>query len=233
MAAHTFLKKSPRLWLKGWIDTLPSAPAFHWAPCLRWISLSILLWPCDLSRTQRWCMLVVKSRAQFGLHCVILPVWPWHLLSSLCAMISSSENRINNNIFIVVSLWDLESLNTKGLGPLLVQGKRWCFSSNYSLVTVWSCPSFAYSPDGWIHSPDLKSAYLSGLPWWLRWESICLQCRRPGFNPWVGKIPWKRKWQPTPVFLPGKFHGWKSLVGYSPWGRRVGQDWATSLSFFL
>ena len=35
----------------------------------------------------------------------------------------------------------------------------------------------------------------------------------PGFDPWVGKIPWKRKWQPTPVFLPGKFHGQRSLVG--------------------
>ena len=41
---------------------------------------------------------------------------------------------------------------------------------------------------------------------------------RPGFNPWVGKIPWRRKWQPTPVFLPGESHGWRSLVGYSPWG---------------
>ena len=41
-----------------------------------------------------------------------------------------------------------------------------------------------------------------------------------GFNPWVGKIPWRRKWQPTPVFLPGKSHGQKSLVGYSPWGCR-------------
>ena len=37
-------------------------------------------------------------------------------------------------------------------------------------------------------------------------------------------------WQPTPVFLPGKSHGWRSLVGYRPWGRRVGHDWATSLS---
>ena len=37
-----------------------------------------------------------------------------------------------------------------------------------------------------------------------------------GFDPWVGKIPWSRKWQPTPVFLPGKFHGQRSLVGYSP-----------------
>ena len=45
----------------------------------------------------------------------------------------------------------------------------------------------------------------SGLPWWLRWQSICLQCRRPGFNPWVGKNPWRRKWPPTPVLLPGKF----------------------------
>ena len=40
------------------------------------------------------------------------------------------------------------------------------------------------------------------------------------FDPWVGKIPWRRAWQPTPVFLPGKFHGQRSLVGYSPWGRK-------------
>ena len=49
-------------------------------------------------------------------------------------------------------------------------------------------------------------------------KSTCLQCRRPRFDSWVGKIPWKRKWQPTPVLLPGKFHGWRNLVGYSPWG---------------
>ena len=42
--------------------------------------------------------------------------------------------------------------------------------------------------------------------------------REAGFNPWVGKIPWRRKWQPTPVPLPGKSHGQKILVGYSPWG---------------
>ena len=49
-------------------------------------------------------------------------------------------------------------------------------------------------------------------------KNICLQCGRPGFKPWVGKIPWRRKWQPTPVFLPGKSHGRRSLAGYSPWG---------------
>ena len=57
-----------------------------------------------------------------------------------------------------------------------------------------------------------------------------LQCGRPGFSPWIGKISWRRRWQPTPVFLPGKFHRWRSLVGYSPWGCRVRHDWVTSLS---
>ena len=47
---------------------------------------------------------------------------------------------------------------------------------------------------------------------------ICLQYRRLGFSPWVGKIPWQRAWQPTSVFLPGESHGQRSLVGYSPWG---------------
>ena len=41
---------------------------------------------------------------------------------------------------------------------------------------------------------------------------------RHGFNPWVRKIPWQRKWQPTPVFLPEKSHEQRSLAGYSPWG---------------
>ena len=56
------------------------------------------------------------------------------------------------------------------------------------------------------------------LPRWLSAEESICQCKRCGFDPWVGKIPWSRNWQPTPVFLPGKFHGQRSLVGYSPWG---------------
>ena len=54
----------------------------------------------------------------------------------------------------------------------------------------------------------------------------------PGFDPWVGKIPWRRKWQPTPLLLPGKSHGRRSLVGSSPWGRWVGHNWVTLLSLF-
>ena len=59
-------------------------------------------------------------------------------------------------------------------------------------------------------------------------ESVCW-CRRLGFDPSVGNIPWRRKWQPTPVFLPGESHGPRSLVGYSPWGhKRVGHNLATN-----
>ena len=54
--------------------------------------------------------------------------------------------------------------------------------------------------------------------WWLSRQRICLQCRRPYLGPCIGKIPWRKKWQPTSVFLPRKFHGLRSLVGYSPWG---------------
>ena len=58
-------------------------------------------------------------------------------------------------------------------------------------------------------------------------EELAYQCRRHmtcGLDPWVGEIPLRRAWQPTPVFLPGESHGQRSLAGYSPWGRRVGHD---------
>ena len=62
-------------------------------------------------------------------------------------------------------------------------------------------------------------------------KNVCLQCRKPEFDPWVGKIPWRRKWQPTLVLLPGKSHGWSSLVGYSPRGCK---EWdATERLHFL
>ena len=77
------------------------------------------------------------------------------------------------------------------------------------------------------------------LPCWPRQQRIFLQCRRPSFSPWVWKIPWRREWHPTPVFLPGKFHGQRSLVGLSScghtwantkhtWSHKVRHNWATN-----
>ena len=54
----------------------------------------------------------------------------------------------------------------------------------------------------------------------VRCWGICLQCKRARFNPWVEKMPWRRKWLPTSVFLPGEFHGHRSLASYSTWGHK-------------
>ena len=58
----------------------------------------------------------------------------------------------------------------------------------------------------------------SRLPWWLSGKEPTCQCRRRRFHPWVRKTPWRRKWQPTSVFLVRRSYGQRSLVGYSPWG---------------
>ena len=74
-------------------------------------------------------------------------------------------------------------------------------------------------PDLPFNQVTLISLWLSSdFPGGSDGKSLCLQCGRPGFHPWVGKIRWRRKWQSTPVLLPGKSHGQRILVGYSPWG---------------
>ena len=61
---------------------------------------------------------------------------------------------------------------------------------------------------------------IKGLPRWLSGKESTCQCRRYRFHPWVVKVPWSRKWQPASGFLPGKFHGQRSLAGYSSCGHR-------------
>ena len=71
---------------------------------------------------------------------------------------------------------------------------------------------------------------VGGLPRWLTGKKPNCQCRRHkryGFNTWVGKIFWMKKWQPTPAFLPGKSHGQRSLVGNNPWVCKIRHGWVT------
>ena len=72
----------------------------------------------------------------------------------------------------------------------------------------------------------LKNSYI--VPWFIfttlvackdSKETACNE-GRPRFDPWIEKIPWRREWLPSPVFLPGESHGLRSLVGYSPWGHK-------------
>ena len=75
----------------------------------------------------------------------------------------------------------------------------------------------------------------NGLPWWLWLWGIHLQCRRPGFNPQTRKTPWRREWLLIPAypFLPGEFHGQRSLAGYSPCGPKESDVTNTfTFSFF-
>ena len=88
---------------------------------------------------------------------------------------------------------------------------------------------FCLSTWGWSERLHLCTNYppLRLLRWLSGKQSTC-QCRKPGFCLWVGKIPWRREWQPTPTFLPGKSHGQRSQMGCSPWGReRVGYNLVT------
>ena len=66
------------------------------------------------------------------------------------------------------------------------------------------------------------------LSWWCSDKEYTCRSRRHRFDPWVGKISWRKRWQSMPVFLPGKFHWERSLAGYSPRDRkRVGHDLVT------
>ena len=86
----------------------------------------------------------------------------------------------------------------------------------------------------WKNSVLTEIELFCPLSFWLRQWRICLQCRRPGFDPWVGKIPWRRGWLPTPIFLAGESHGQRCLIGYSPWDCKesdMTEPWIHKLSF--
>ena len=97
-------------------------------------------------------------------------------------------------------------------------GTLWIWPPSYS----WPTSSIMHSV---IYLPSYKNHLVFGMNWGISLVAQTVknlpQCRRPGFDPWVGKIPWKREWQPTPVFLPGEFHGQRSLAGNSPWDRKA------------
>ena len=97
----------------------------------------------------------------------------------------------------------------------------------FKISQYLGCTSVQLSQTLWGWDLEISILFLKSLHGSVIKEAAC-QCRRREFDPWVGKNPWRKKWQPTPVFLPGNSHGQRSLVGYSPWGRkRVGHHLAT------
>ena len=70
----------------------------------------------------------------------------------------------------------------------------------------------------WSQLTHIHTHRQTGFPGGSEVKASAWNAGDPGPDPWIRKIPWRRKWQPTPVILPGESHGGRSLVGYSPWG---------------
>ena len=114
------------------------------------------------------------------------------------------------------------NVNTEVTGSL-----TWCTERSHHLCRFFpKCMTSVYSWETW----DFPGGSVSK-------ESAC-NAGDPGSIPERGKIPWRRKWQATPVFFPGESRGWRSLMGcmgnHSPWGRhRVGHHWVTNTHWSL
>ena len=93
---------------------------------------------------------------------------------------------------------------------------------SYSLLQKFGYSSLCYTVGScWLFTVNISVCIHQGFPGGTVVKNLpCKRHKRCGFDPNVGKIPWRRKWQPTPEFLPGKFHGQRSLAGHSPWGHK-------------
>ena len=118
----------------------------------------------------------------------------WSCLGGWCHVVEGHPGWLRPLKGFLISPWE----NLDGMGG----GESW--PPSLACITYWKKVSPAEGfPGG---ASDKEPA--------CQWR----RCKRRGFDPWVGKKPWRRAWHPTPVFLPGESHGQKSLAGYSPWG---------------
>ena len=218
----------------------------HWAPREAWTVST--KWPfCPLLRTEQWpgldpvnsplgLQIPSRQRNRHWFSFVPAAVWmcelPFHLQlhavpgAALCLFISALE-------FLEIPwvAWTISSCVCvwAGGGSWFL----WIFTGLPSSHTQWMgfCRYERVLPRTQLHVRLVKSQgvyFTSCIPGGSASE-VFLQCGRPRFNPCIGKIPWRRKRQPTPVLLPGKSHGRRSLVG----SQSVGDDWATSPHYYV
>ena len=119
-------------------------------------------------------------------------------------------------------------MNSAGHMPTSIKKYTFWLTIWLDIVSRWGFPGSSAGKESACNAEDPSSipglgrstregiGYPLQYSWaslWLSWQRIHLQCRRPEFNSWVGKIPWRRESIPTPVFWPREFHGL-----YNPWG---------------
>ena len=140
------------------------------------------------------------------------------LLPSLCCLPSQATN---TNSFLYCRIWAQAFPPRRRSNP---EEMKRCTIHVFFQLPCW----------GWKHSMNLYAMYLClptwkrGFPCWFSGKESACQCRRLGFNPWIRKSLWRRKWQRTPVFLTGESHGERILAGYRPWcPKTTGHNFAT------
>ena len=134
------------------------------------------------------------------------------MVSGICSVPESQVEEVKHGYYLTSAL--TKCFLFLSLIPISIyrSQRRDCGPTFYSNLTgavqlkLDNCNAFFLLPHTYI-------------PWWLKWHRICLKYRRTRFNPWVRKIPWRWEWLCTPVFLPGEFHGQRSVVGDRPWDR--------------
>ena len=110
--------------------------------------------------------------------------------------------------FLIQLLWTL----------VMTENQIWCYSTPVNFSVIIRSQGFLASEGE--NGPGISLHYERATSQWLGGKESACYSRRHRFNPWVGKISRRRKWQPTPDFLPGKSHGQRRLMGYSPWGSK-------------
>ena len=156
----------------------------------------------------------------------------WHCKQAVCTALGRDFSSESDG------LWGSAVISA----PACVLANNWnllpgCWGSSWSKQSALPVPESLLEPAeagdcGWgrgchgCPTPPFTGHFTAALSFHVSSPLVAqtvkhlLQCRRPGFDPWEGKISCRRKWQPTPVFLPGKSHGRRSLVGYSLWGQK-------------
>ena len=148
------------------------------------------------------------------------------MANKVILLLSSRHTRVipSQNIF---QEWNLPKPLIHGNPGLFPLGNLPRHPNQNEHLFLWHLPHLRSAPLLWHWSqrdlppwlPFCSDVKLNKwLPWWLRGQESACWCRRLQFDTWFGNIPWRRKWQPTPVFMSGKFHEQRSLEGHSPRG---------------
>ena len=179
-----------------------------WAEKFAWTSLVAQTVKCLPTMRETWVQSLGREdllEKEMATHCSIF-AWkiPWTVEPGRLQSMGLQRVKYDWATSLSLSVWVDLIQSAKGA---LNRIKGWIRKNSFSL------------PEGfWAES--LVFIGLLGFPRWCSGKKSVSLCRRHGFDPWVGKTPWSRKWKPTLVFLPGELHEQGSLVSYTSWGHR-------------